>query len=83
MMHWYKPGTEIEKETSVDLKLYKYYLHLEAESDLSPSLEILEMLCGKSIQKWKETEAIAEIISQNQQTLMEGIETELTGSFSN
>ncbi|WP_081210590.1 DUF3050 domain-containing protein [Salegentibacter sediminis] len=74
---------EIEKETTIDLKLYKYYLHLEAESDLSSSFEILEILCGKSMEKWKDTEAIAEIITKNQQTLMEGIETELTGSFSN
>lgn len=74
--------SEIEKEDKTDHKLIKYYLRLQAEKDSAPSFKILKMLCGEDMNKWRDTEIIAEIILRNQRTLMEGIEAELTGSIS-
>ncbi len=74
--------SEIEKADKADLKLFKYYLRLQAGSDSEPTFKILDKLCGKDMDKWRDTERIAEIILQNQRTLMEGIKTDLTGSIS-
>ncbi|SFN64657.1 DUF3050 domain-containing protein [Salegentibacter flavus] len=77
-----KTISKIEEVEKADLKLFKYYLRLQAEKDSDPSFKILEMLCGEDMDKWRDTEIIAEIILRNQRTLMEGIEAELTGSIS-
>lgn len=77
-----KTISEIEKVEKADLKLFKYYLRLQAENDFYQSSEILNKLCGEDLDKWRDTERIAETIMQNQRTLMQGIKTELTGSIS-
>ncbi|HEY9184615.1 MAG TPA: DUF3050 domain-containing protein [Salegentibacter sp.] len=74
--------SEFEKSGKTDLKLFKYFLSLEAENDFGLSFRILNKLCGEDMDKWRDTERIAEIILQNQRTLMQGIEAELTESIS-
>lgn len=76
------PIAEIEKEAAADLKLLNHYLGMQTENELDLSFKILDRLCGKDPEKWRDTERIAEIILQNQQTLMEGIEAQLSGSIS-
>ncbi|MGY5851541.1 DUF3050 domain-containing protein [Salegentibacter sp. F14] len=72
---------KIEMDAKTDLKLLKHFLGMQTQNDFVPAFRIVEMLCRKSPRKWDDTKLIAEVIAQNQRNLMEGVKTELTGSF--